>query len=63
MNSGAEHCGKMTLTFASAAALETLGVLKQNPTVGIWAKTDSEGSNPTNGIANNTKAVTLLSAL
>jgi hypothetical protein len=62
LNSGAEHCGKMTLTFASAAALDALGVLKQQPTVGIWAQGKNEGSNPTGQVANNTKPVTLLSA-
>jgi hypothetical protein len=62
LNGGAEHCGMMTLNFASAAALSKLGVLTQNPTVGAWAQGSNEGTNPSNGVANNTKSVTVISS-
>jgi hypothetical protein len=62
LNGGAEHCGMMTLNFASAAALSKLGVLTQNPTVGAWAQGSNEGANPTNTVSNNTKSVTVISS-
>jgi hypothetical protein len=62
LNGGAEHCGTMTLNFASAATLSKLGVLTQNPTVGAWAQGSNEGANPANNVSNNTKSVTVVSA-
>ncbi len=62
LNPNAEHCGMISLNFDSAAVLNELGVLKQNPTVGAWAQGSNEGSNTANKVANNTKAVTLIGA-
>jgi hypothetical protein len=59
---GAEWCGVIKLNFESAAHLQQIGVLKKNPTVGVWAKGKNESANNNNAISNNTKAVTHIGA-